>query len=346
MVNDVHARQLAIVQTLRSRNWVPASSLAERFGVTERTIYRDIEKLTQHGIPIQASPGREGGYRLTPDNPLDPLTLDSDQALRLYVLGLVEPADGTETPESRARNAGINATTQEVMRRLTQRIHFDTADWYWRDEGSGHLPTLRYAMLTGTAVEVALRVKGGAQESRLLKPYGMVWKAGEWHMVAAAPSGDPERFRLNLVDRLTLTDLQFTYPEDFVVRDWWAAAMEDYGKGPTRIELHVASAAREELLRLSLKSNSELHDQPDGSLIIVLFADRWEWLIPLVTSYGQDVTVTQPPELRAAVITHLRCALDAYESPSALQPSDESASFRNDDSRLRSTRGRTPRSTT
>lgn len=38
-----------------------------------------------------------------------------------------------------------------------QRIHFDTADWYWRDEGSGHLPVLRTAMPAATAVEATWR---------------------------------------------------------------------------------------------------------------------------------------------------------------------------------------------
>ncbi|SEM81414.1 helix-turn-helix transcriptional regulator [Streptacidiphilus jiangxiensis] len=342
MVNQAHARQLGIVQTLRSRESVSATALADRFGVGIRTIYRDVETLTAHGIPIQATTGRHGGYRLAPDNPIDPLTLDSDHALRLYVLGLTD-TDGADL-EARARQAGISGTTQEIMRRLTRCIHFDTADWYWRDEGSGHLPALRYAMLTGIAVEAALHSAEGVPEVRLLKPYAAVWKAGEWHMVAAASAGTAvDRFRLNLVDRLTLTDLRFTPPEDFDVRTWWTAAMEDFGKGPTRVELHVAPSARDELLRLSLKSTSQLHDQPDGSLLIVLFVDRWHWLVPLVTSYGPDVVVTEPAELRDAVAGHLRAALAAYEPIPAPGADGAPDGFRTDDSRLRSTRGRTPR---
>ncbi|WP_024799764.1 WYL domain-containing protein [Nocardia sp. BMG51109] len=52
---------------------------------------------------------------------------------------------------------------------------------------------------------------------------------------------------------------------------------------------------------------------PDGGLIIQLYVDRWEWLIPLVTSYGADVLVEEPTELRHAITTHLTRALDAYE---------------------------------
>ncbi|WP_219819196.1 HTH domain-containing protein [Streptomyces lydicamycinicus] len=46
MVNATHARQLGIVQVLRTRTHVPVRDLAERFGVSDRTIYRDIDNLT------------------------------------------------------------------------------------------------------------------------------------------------------------------------------------------------------------------------------------------------------------------------------------------------------------
>ncbi|MEU6353616.1 WYL domain-containing protein [Streptomyces sp. NPDC047072] len=339
MVDAVRARQLGIVHMLRSRTNVPASELADRFGVTERTIYRDITALTAHGIPIQAQPGKLGGYRLSPDTVLDPLTIDSDHALRLYVLGFLDPEFASA--EDRARAASISDTVQEVIRRLAQRIHFDTADWYWRDEGSGHLPILHTAMLAATAVEATWRTKTGSQETALLKPYGVVWKAGEWHMVAARATGGPARFRLNLVERLVPTDLTFAYPESFSVHDWWARAMEDYGKGDVRVTLHVTAAARDEMLRLSLKPTSQVHEHGDGSLAIMMFVDRWEWLIPLVSRYGPDVIVSEPEELRAAIAGHLRRTLAIYDTAAPPGPAPPDGLL-DEASRLRSTHGRHP----
>lgn len=190
--------------------------------------------------------------------------------------------------------------------------------WHWRDEGSGHLPVLRTAMLTGTALEVTFRTDDGGQETTLLKPYGVVWKAGEWHMVAAWAAGPPQRYRLNLVDRPQPTDLTFAYPEDFTVSQWWTAAMEDYGKGNIRVELHITPAARAELLRLSPKSTSQIHEHDDNSVTIMLYADRWEWLIPLVTSYGPDVTVTEPPP--GATRSSPNCAAPSPPTTPAKRP--------------------------
>lgn len=341
MTSKRHARQVGIVHLLRSREWVSASSLAQRFSVTPRTIYRDIEELMSAGVPIEAVSGPEGGYRLASDQPLAPLTLDADDALKLYVVSLLNrrPADD---PDSDVPELG-STYSREVLKRLSQRIYFDTADWYWKDEGSGHLPAVRYALLTGTALKLTSRIKGKAESAAsIVKPYGIVWKAGEWHLVAAPIDEPPTRYRLNLVDHLTLTDLRFSYPdEDFHLQAWWASEMEAYGKGESRVVLHVESAARDELLRLTLKSNSEVEHTPGGGLVIRLYVDRWQWLIPLVTSYGGDVLVEEPAELRDAIVGHLRRALDAYEQDAKIHQETVAAGFRNDDSRLRSTRGRT-----
>lgn len=340
MTSKRHARQVGIVHVLRSREWVSANSLAQRFGVTARTIYRDIEELCAAGVPIESVSGPEGGYRLASDQPLTPLTLDADEALKLYVISLLDRRPSSDADSSIPEMG--NAYSREALRRLSQRIYFDTADWYWNDEGSGHLPAVRFALLTGTALKLTMRVKGTPDSTVIVaKPYGIVWKAGEWHLVAAPLDEPPTRYRLNLVDQVAQTDLRFSYPDDdFHLQTWWSAAMENYGKGETRVVLQARPNARDELLRLSLKENSEVDKTDDGGLVIRLYVDRWEWLIPLVTSYGGDVVVEEPAELRAAVVAHLRSALEAYGANLTTEDSPVPAGYRNDDSRLRSTRGR------
>ncbi|WP_067665805.1 helix-turn-helix transcriptional regulator [Nocardia miyunensis] len=349
-LNTRHARHTAIVHQLRSRNWVSATSLASRFNVTQRTIYRDIEVLVSHGIPIESVPGRNGGFRLSSDQPLDSLIVDGDDALRLYILGLLERSpdslalmdDGLD-PTKQLPPSEVSASRARVLHRLASRIFFDTTDWYWRDEGSGHLATLRDALLTGTAIEVTLRAKYSAgQEHLVVKPYGMVWKGGEWWLVAAPPRSEPQRYQLNNVDRLAITDLKFTYPDSFHLQTWWRQALQDFGSGPNRVVIRVEPASREEMLRLGLKPDSEVHHDPDGTTRIVLYVDRWRWLVPLVASFGSDVVIEEPAELRTALYEHHAEAAKAYADLPELQNNHGHNDFRGDDSRLRATRGRTP----
>jgi predicted DNA-binding transcriptional regulator YafY len=193
----------------------------------------------------------------------------------------------------------ITERGSEAVRKLSRRIYFDTSDWYWKDEGSGHLAILREALLGGSTVDITIRAKYIDDRNRLVvKPYGLVWKAGEWWLVAAPPHEAPLRYQLNNIDRLVATDLKFSYPEDaFDLQRWWVQALEDFGRGPNKVVIRVTPDNREEMLRLGLKPDSEVHHQPDGTLRIVLYVDRWRWLVPLVASFGGGV-IEDPFELR------------------------------------------------
>jgi predicted DNA-binding transcriptional regulator YafY len=336
------ARQAAIVYVLRSREWTTAKSLADRFGVTVRTIYRDTEDLIAAGVPIEAITGPEGGYRLASDKPLPALTLEADDALKLHMISQLEHQASPPPPADTSSNKSI---TNTQLRNLIQRIYLDTADWYWKDEGSAHLPAVRHALLDQSAIQITT-----SHTTTIAKPYGLVWKAGEWHLVAEPIDGQPERYRLNQIDRVAATDLHFTYPDDFDLRTWWTDTMEDYGQGTIEVRLRVSPAARDELLRLALKKTSTVEHPPEGGLVITLHVDRWEWLVPLVTSYGRDVIVEQPQQLRQAVIAHLTNAVTAYQQPATTPTTGHTEAalcptFTADDSRLRSTRGRTPPTT-
>lgn len=341
MANLRYTRHISIVHQLRSKAWVSATSLATRFNVSVRTIYRDIEQLIDAGLPIEAVAGREGGYRLSSESGVDPLLLDGDDALRLYVLGLIDSGDPEVRDPALLQAGGVSTYARDTLHRLSQRLYFDTRDWYWRDEGSGHVPTLRYALLTSTAVEITIRTKHSeVTPTIVVKPFGLVWKGGEWWMVAAPLRGEPERYRLNHIERLVRTDLQFTHPgDDFDLREWWTRTLEDYGRGPNRVTLRVLPSGREEMLRLGLKPDSQVIEDPDGTVRIVLFVDKWQWLVPLIASFGADVTVEEPEQLRREIVAHHTQALAAYAD---VAPSDNK-NYRNDDSRERATRGRNPR---
>lgn len=70
---DPTERVLRLLSALQNRRQWPAAELAERFGVTERTIRRDVDRLRELGYPVDATPGRAGGYRLGTGAHLPPL---------------------------------------------------------------------------------------------------------------------------------------------------------------------------------------------------------------------------------------------------------------------------------
>jgi predicted DNA-binding transcriptional regulator YafY len=81
------SRLFALAEALRARRTgVTAQELADRFGVTLRTIYRDLEALQDAGMPIRADRGRGGGYALDKNYQLPPINFTAREAALLVAL--------------------------------------------------------------------------------------------------------------------------------------------------------------------------------------------------------------------------------------------------------------------
>src|SRR5260221_8326672 len=91
---ETSARLLRLLSLLQTRRDWTGPQLAERLGVTTRTIRNDIERLRSLGYPVDATPGVSGGYRLGVGAALPPLLLDDDEAVAVAV-GLRTAAGGT-----------------------------------------------------------------------------------------------------------------------------------------------------------------------------------------------------------------------------------------------------------
>src|SRR3954447_4164205 len=108
---ETSARLLRLLSLLQARRDWPGRDLAERLGVSERTVRRDVERLRDLGYPVQASRGTDGGYRLGAGTAMPPLLLDDDEAVAVAV-GLRTAAGGTV--------AGIEETSVRALTKLEQ----------------------------------------------------------------------------------------------------------------------------------------------------------------------------------------------------------------------------------
>ncbi|WP_454294814.1 helix-turn-helix transcriptional regulator [Salana multivorans] len=84
-MSDTTTRALALLNLLQTHRHWPGSELAERLGVTERTVRRDVERLRELGYRIESAVGAAGGYRLEAGNALPPLLLTDDEAVAMAI---------------------------------------------------------------------------------------------------------------------------------------------------------------------------------------------------------------------------------------------------------------------
>lgn|SRR5699024_7634877 len=182
------ARLLQLLALLQMRREWTGAALAERMGVTDRTVRRDIDKLRELGYPIKATAGVAGGYQLGSGAQLPPLLLDDDEALAV-ALGLAAVA---ASPVSGVSEASVRALTklEQVLPARLRRRHSTLKSAVTRLGIPGHavdpqyLTDLSAAITTGRQVSFDYERADGRRIRRLVEPYHLVDSGQRWYLVA------------------------------------------------------------------------------------------------------------------------------------------------------------------
>ena len=192
---------LSLLQT--QRDW-PGQVLADRLGVTVRTVRRDVDRLRELGYRIGAIKGPDGGYRLAAGSELPPLLFDDDQAIAIAVALQTAPSTGVDIDEAATRAL---ATVRQVMpSRLRHRIdgiRFTDARPVARVD-----PAVLEAVSTAVRDRQTLRFSYDEDDAppRRTHPHAIVASGGRWYLIAWDLDKDDWRiFRLDRVSPRTPT---------------------------------------------------------------------------------------------------------------------------------------------
>ncbi|BET45129.1 helix-turn-helix transcriptional regulator [Streptomyces tendae] len=312
-MSETSARLLKLLSLLQMpREW-PGSELAERLGVSPRTIRRDIDRLRDLGYPVDATRGAVGGYRLGAGAAMPPLLLDDDEAVAITV-GLrtaTHTVDGIEEAAVRA----LAKLEQVLPSRLRHRVSVLGSatvplQGYSPGVAAEHLTVLAAAVAGRDQLRFAYRSASGrpGQEpgrpqdtQRLVEPHRLVPTGRRWYLVAYDNARDDWRtFR---VDRIR-------DPQPTGVRaPFRSLPFEDAAVYVTRrlselAPLHQAVAtlyapASEIEDRLGRTGGDELEELSEGSCRLRTQADSLGWLAFRLVSLGCRFVVHEPPALVA-----------------------------------------------
>jgi len=297
-------RLMALVLHLR-HGWVQAETLAREYGVSVRTIYRDMQGLTEAGVPVLGEAGR--GYRLMDGYFLPPLHLTPEEAVMVAfgldaVRGMFD-ADYSQAVTTAARK--LMAALPEERRREVEalREHIRLIETGEVSE-AGTLRTLRTALLARRAVTFRYHSPQGVSE-RHADPLGLVRLNGVW-MLAAHDRGRAGRrtFRLDRMEAVALTGT----PIEAGRPTFMASPPEDRRDVRVRL-LFPAEAERWVRERPSFHqvSAAQTAEGYEVTLKVRAAAD----LLPWVLSWGGQANVLEPPELAEQVRQEARTMLAA-----------------------------------
>jgi predicted DNA-binding transcriptional regulator YafY len=163
-----------------------AGRLAEQFEVSVRTIYRDVDHLSEAGVPVISDRGRSGGFGLLDGFRSQLSGLTQPEAETLLFAGLPGPATELGLAELLASArvkllAAMPAGAQ--TERLSERFHLDPLGWFRASENSALLPVIARATWAERPLDISYRNAGRVVERRIC-PLGLVLKGGIWYLVA------------------------------------------------------------------------------------------------------------------------------------------------------------------
>ncbi len=217
-------RRLAIVLELEMKGWQRAADLAATFGVSTRTIYRDMDALEEAGLPIVAVPGK--GYCLYEGYFLPPLTLTSDEAV-LLLLGtdsLAEQLGVAYQAAARAVRAKVEAILPERLRgevtTLQNSLRFVPVNAFDDPAEQQGLQVLRQALAEQHSVRFHYAGPAGEDDAVLhtVNPYGLMHVGGAWHLVGYHHERQSVRhFRLRSLEALEVLAETFERPQGYTL---------------------------------------------------------------------------------------------------------------------------------
>jgi predicted DNA-binding transcriptional regulator YafY len=306
-------RLVSIVLLLQTRGRMTALDLAQRLGVSERTIYRDMTALSLAGIPVFAERGPGGGcglvegYRtnLTGMNEAEVRTLLLASAPGpLADLGLGSALDAALLKLL----AALPATQRATAERMRERVYLDAASWGHSGEVEPFLSALHTAVWDERRVRISYRKSSGDRVERVVDPLGLVAKASVWYLVAA----ERERTRVYKVSRvldLVVLDEPCTRPENFDLARYWTESSTRFKASWGSYAATVRAspdlvAGLPQIYGDSAYALLERAGPPDevGWVTLTMVFDSMDSALARMVSFGALAEVLDPPELRARVI--------------------------------------------
>ena len=309
-------RLISTLLLLQVHGRLTARDLAERLEISERTVLRDMDALTAAGVPVVADRGPGGGWTLIDgyQTKLTGLTAPEIQTLFfahppqiLAALGLGPAAEAAWLKIQ----AALPLAGQQQAQRARRSILIDPRGWK-ESQSIASLPVLLDALWRGRRVRFVYERGLGEVGERIVDPLGLVARGSVWYLVASRDN-EFRTYRLSRIRDAALDERECVRPDDFDLAAYWETSTVEFRERLPRyyatflVEPSVMRWVRYRGWRL------EEEQQEDGGRVrIRLRFDAEDEGLQFALSFGPDIEVIEPVELRDKVVVAARATLERY----------------------------------
>jgi predicted DNA-binding transcriptional regulator YafY len=297
-------RLFQMLYQLLEKGTQTAPQLACTLEVSVRTVYRDVEALSMAGVPVYASQGRNGGITLSSGYALNKALLsDNEQDQILFAIQSLRAAD---TPV----DALLSKLAATFQKQNVQWIEVDFSRWGYSGVDRQRFDMLKDAILEKRVVTLTYCGANGETTLRSVKPFKLIFKDKNWYLQAYCCHAKGYRvFKINRIQEISAE--KETFNDTFADAPPTEYTTNDVGI-PVPVSLlfsvNVAYRVFDDF------DHQCVQRQPDDSLLVNTQFPMEEWVFQYLLTYGIDLRVLAPAELRDYIVQYAKKMIALYQT--------------------------------
>jgi predicted DNA-binding transcriptional regulator YafY len=299
-------RLITLIMLLQDQPNQKAAELAEKLGVSVRTLHRYMGMLDEMGIPVYTERGPYGCFSLVRGYKMPPLVLTPAESVAVALgTGIVEELWGHlyRDPARGALAKLENLLPDEQRHEVAWARKSLIATGMHRsdlDALGETLEKLRRAVRERRRIHMQYQSRTQAEAGlREFDPYAIVHRWGWWYAIGHCHKREAVRtFRVDRIQTLTLLDQAFEVPAEFDIHTYLEQEQAARPGFPVTMRFAAQVAAMASEYAIGWDTVAE---QPDGSLVVTMQAPDVMWAVSNALAYGPAVTVLEPEEVRRTV---------------------------------------------
>ncbi|WP_150525302.1 helix-turn-helix transcriptional regulator [Roseibium sediminis] len=321
-------RALAILLLMSGGKLVSATTLSERFGVSLRTIYRDIDRLIALGVPVEAARGAEGGYRLAKGYIQPPVALNRNEtaallaALSLFRVMRVMPLASDLEAAERKLIASLPSSVHKLLAQAERIIGTEPvpADIFHSGTKADPTPLWQQALddfMIGLLESRRVRFQYFNPSRQDVKehdvePRGAILDRDLWYLAGrCVDTNEVKVYRADRVRSSEVSGMRFRPDADFTIQDllggvWLNRAMRRWEADHRVAEIRITAAQATRLQADWYYRHAVFLPDTETSLVMQVPVTGMTKILPLVRWLGPEAELLGPPELRQELARELK----------------------------------------
>lgn len=286
-------RLLEITTILLNKKTITASELAERFSVSTRTIYRDIDVLSVSGVPVYATQGTNGGISILEDYTVNRTALSNSE--KESILFALQTLQSTKYPEIDVVLEKLGSIFRNTA---TDWISIDFSPWGANPNAYNKFTDIKTAIMQSRVIEIDYINTYNLKSRRKIEPMRLIFKSQAWYLWGfCLEKQDYRTFRISRIKRVEIRDETFDRSKVHVIEG--RSAETEKEKPCAHVVLQFTEEA---LYRLYDDFDDKwIHDNGDGTYTLEIDFPEDEWVYGYILSFGCFVKVIEPEHLRKII---------------------------------------------